>query len=92
MAQRSEHADAALDFSQLTPKKPPVRASFVPEPLLDSFEAASIMKIHPKEDWVFASPVMRGKQPYWPDNLTKRYIKPAARKAGINKNIGWHTF
>jgi integrase len=44
------------------------------------------------EDWVFASPSMRGKQPYWPDNLMKRYIKPAARKAGIHKNIGWHTF
>jgi len=43
-------------------------------------------------DWVFASPTMRGKQPYWPDNLMKRYIKPVARKAGINKNIGWHTF
>jgi site-specific recombinase XerD len=22
----------------------------------------------------------------------KRHIKPAARKAGIHKNIGWHTF
>ena len=43
-------------------------------------------------DWVFASPRMKGKQPYWPDNLMKRYIKPAARKLGINKNIGWHTF
>jgi len=44
------------------------------------------------EDYVFASPTMKGKQPYWPDNLMKRYIKPVARKAGINKNIGWHTF
>ena len=35
---------------------------------------------------------MKGKQPYWPDNLMKRYIKPVAREAGINKNIGWHTF
>jgi len=43
-------------------------------------------------DWVFASPTMKRKQPYWPDNLMKRYIKPVARKAGINKNIGWHTF
>ena len=43
-------------------------------------------------DWVFASPSMRGKQPYWPDNLMKRYVRPAARKAGIHKNIGWHTF
>jgi len=44
------------------------------------------------DDWVFASPTMGGKQPYWPDNLMKRYIKPVARKAGITKNIGWHTF
>jgi integrase len=44
------------------------------------------------DDWVFASPTMRGKQPYWPDNLMKRYIKPVARKAGIHKSIGWHTF
>jgi len=22
----------------------------------------------------------------------KRYIRPVAREAGINKNIGWHTF
>ncbi len=43
-------------------------------------------------DWVFASPRMKGKQPYWPDNLMKRYIRPVARKAGITKNIGWHTF
>jgi site-specific recombinase XerD len=43
-------------------------------------------------DYVFASPTMKGKQPYWPDNLMKRYIKPVAHKAGINKNIGWHTF
>jgi integrase len=34
-----------------------------------------------------------GQQPYWPDNLMKRYIKPVARQAnGIYKNIGWHTF
>ena len=44
------------------------------------------------EDWVFASPTVGGKQPYWPDNLMKRYIRPIARKAGITKNIGWHTF
>ena len=35
---------------------------------------------------------MKGKQPYWPDNLMKRYIRLVARKAGITKNIGWHTF
>jgi len=43
-------------------------------------------------DWVFASPTMKGKQPYWPDNLMKRYIRPVAQKAGIHKRVGWHTF
>ena len=43
-------------------------------------------------DYVFESPTMKGTQPYWPDNLMKRYIRPVARKAGIYKNIGWHTF
>ena len=45
-----------------------------------------------QEDWVFASPTMKGEQPYWPDNLMKRYIRSVARQAGITKNIGWHTF
>jgi len=35
---------------------------------------------------------MKGAQPYWPDNLIKRYIRPVARRAGIHKNIDWHTF
>jgi hypothetical protein len=26
-------------------------------------------------DWVFASPTMQGKQPYWPDKLRKRHIR-----------------
>ena len=50
------------------------------------------MPVSPDGDFVFASPTMKGKQPYWPDNLLKRYIKPTARRVGINKNIGWHTF
>ncbi|MGH9533547.1 MAG: tyrosine-type recombinase/integrase [Terriglobales bacterium] len=44
------------------------------------------------EDWVFASPQMRGRQPYWPDTILKRSIRPAALAAGITKRIGWHTF
>jgi integrase len=44
------------------------------------------------EDWVFASPTMHGKQPYWPENVLRRHIRPAARRAGITKVIGWHTF
>ena len=35
---------------------------------------------------------MRGTQPYWPDNLMKRHIRPVARANGIHKRTGWHTF
>jgi integrase len=44
------------------------------------------------DDYVFASETMKGNQPYWPDNLMKRHIRPVAKANGINKNIGWHTF
>jgi len=40
------------------------------------------------DDFVFASETMKGKQPYWPDNLMKRHIRPVARANGISKNIG----
>jgi len=44
------------------------------------------------EDWVFASPEMQGEQPYWPENLLRRHIRPAALRCGVSKPIGWHTF
>lgn len=44
------------------------------------------------EDWVFASSRMHGKQPYWPENLLRRHLRPAARRAGITKVVGWHSF
>jgi len=28
------------------------------------------------DDYVFASETMKGRQPYWPDNLMKRHIRP----------------
>ena len=44
------------------------------------------------DDWVFASPHTGGKQPYWPGTLYRAHLKPAAKAAGINEQIGWHTF
>ena len=44
------------------------------------------------DHYVFASETMKGKQPYWPDNLMKRHIQPVAKAIGIHKKIGWHTF
>jgi len=43
-------------------------------------------------DWVFASPHMKGEYPFWPDILLAKIIRPAALRAGIQKRIGWHTF
>jgi integrase len=43
-------------------------------------------------DWIFPSPKMGGKQPYWQDSLMRKVVWPAAKRAGITKRIGWHTF
>jgi integrase len=45
-----------------------------------------------EDDFVFGSPEMNGKQPYWPDSMLRRVIRPAAGRAGITKHIGWHSF
>lgn len=43
-------------------------------------------------DWVFASNVSFGKQPYWPGTLWRRNVAPAIERAGITKpKLGWHT-
>jgi integrase len=43
-------------------------------------------------DWVFASPHCGGAQPYWPGTLLQRHVKPAAKRLGIAKQVGWHSF
>jgi integrase len=43
-------------------------------------------------DFPFGSPDMDGRQPYWPDSLLRKVIRPAAVRAGIAAHIGWHTF
>jgi len=44
------------------------------------------------DDWIFASRQNFGKTPMWPDSLRRKILQPAARRAGIAKRIGWHTF
>ena len=44
------------------------------------------------DDWVFASPRTKGKNPYWPDVILSRIVRPVATRAGIQKHVGWHTF
>lgn len=43
-------------------------------------------------DYIFASPDKHGTQPYWPNAAMEDRIRPAARRAGIQKRVGWHTF
>jgi integrase len=44
------------------------------------------------EDWVFASERVQGKMPPWTDTLLDRFLQPAAKRAGITKWVGFHTF
>lgn len=44
------------------------------------------------EDWVFASEKVEGRMPPWADTLLDRFLQPAARRAGISKWVGFHTF
>jgi len=48
-------------------------------------------------DWVFATNSnragkKRGKQPLWLCKVMSHHIQPIAKKLGITKHIGWHTF
>ncbi len=43
-------------------------------------------------DWVFASPQVNSKQPYWPGTLWEYYGKPALKRAAISKQVAFHTF
>ena len=44
------------------------------------------------DDWVWASPHRKGKQPLWLSTIMRYYIQPAVKRAGIQKKVGWHTF
>jgi integrase len=44
------------------------------------------------EDWLFASEYTEGKLPVWFNTLMERHIRPGAKRLGIAKRIGWHTF
>ena len=44
------------------------------------------------EDWVFASPRMKGRKPYRSNTLVANHLKGAAEMAGVKGAVGWHTF
>ena len=65
----------------------------IPEALSQAFiEWRNQTAYRADNDWVFASPETSGRSPFWFDSALKRQLRPAARRAGITKGIGWHTF
>jgi integrase len=72
-------------------------ASQKPVPL-DPFLARTLRnwRAHTKykaaTDWVFASPHSGGRKPYWYQSLMRNRIRVVARRLGIAKKLGWHTF
>lgn len=43
-------------------------------------------------DWVFASDRTFGKTPLWPDSPRTKVLQPTARRVGVGKRIGRHTY
>ena len=75
-------------------KKPIPIDPYVAEDLLAWYHTTKYMK---PDDFVFATDAAcagkrRGKQPLWLAKVMQYHIQPAAKRAGISKNIGWHTF
>lgn len=73
-------------------------ASQKPVPL-DPLLASTLRtwRVHTKyksaSDWIFASPYSGGRKPYWYQSLMMRnQIREVARRIGITKKMGWHTF
>ncbi len=63
------------------------------EIVLEGLKAWRLVCGYPNdEDWVFASEQRFGRLPMWPDSLRTKVLQPTARKVGISKRIGWHTF
>ncbi len=44
------------------------------------------------DDWVFASRRHRGRKPIWGQAILRKYTQPVAKRVGIQKRFGWHTF
>jgi integrase len=68
-----------------------------PVPAHDDLVAAlrqwhSHTKYKSPEDWIFASPVHQGRWPYLAQQIMRHHTLPVARKLGISKKLGWHTF
>jgi len=47
---------------------------------------------HSDQDYVFPSVLKNGTQPLQPEMILRGHIRPALKRLGIDKRIGWHSF
>jgi integrase len=66
---------------------------FVPEALIVALNIWRAECLYSgDDDFVFASEQQQGRGPLWFDSALDRQLRPAVKRAGISKLVGWHTF
>ena len=94
MAQRSVVDQVVGKVKTEASKRPIAIDPFIAEDLLLWYRTT---KYNRPEDYVFATDApragkKRGKQPVWLSKVMSYRIQPVAKRLGIVKRIGWHTF
>jgi len=94
MAQRSVVDQVAGNVKTEASKRPIPIDPYIAEDLLSWYRTTKYSR---PEDYVFATDApragkKRGKQPVWLSKVMSYHIQPAAKRLGITKRIGWHTF
>ena len=94
MAQRSVVDQVVGKVKTEASKRPIPIDPFIAEDLLLWYRTT---KYNRPEDYVFATDApragkKRGKQPVWLSKVMSYRIQPVAKRLGIAKRIGWHTF
>jgi len=94
MAQRSVVDQVVGKVKTEASKRPIPIDPFIAEDLLLWYRTT---KYNRPEDYVFATDApragkKRGKQPVWLSKVMSYRIQPVAKRLGITKRIGWHTF
>jgi integrase len=94
MAQRSVVDQVVGKVKTEASKRPIPIDPFIAEDLLLWYRTT---KYNRPEDYVFATDAARagekrGKQPVWLSKVMSYRIQPVAKRLGIAKRIGWHTF
>jgi integrase len=94
MAQRSVVDQVIGKVKTEASKRPIPIDPYIAEDLLSWYRATKYTR---PEDYVFATDApragkKRGMQPVWLSKVMSYHIQPAAKRLGITKRIGWHTF